>query len=447
MRLPDVPCLRAKQDKPLGDADSGATRCCGNAALSLCLQHSILGNLLVPLSFRDVEFAATALKGNLVETPCLFSRTLSAITGAQVYLKFENHQFTASFKERGALNKLLALTADERERGVIAASAGNHAQGLAYHAKRLVVPATIVMPRFTPNVKVQQTRDHGAEVILFGDNFDEAKAHAVEIANARGLVWVHPYDDEKIIAGQGTIALEMLAAQPQIDTLIVPIGGGGMIAGMALAARGIKPGIAIYGVEAQRFPSMYCALKGITPEFGASTIAEGIAVKEPGRITQAIVKELVNDIFLVDEGDLEESIVLLLEIEKTVVEGAGAAGLAALLKHRQHFQGKQVGLVLCGGNIDPLMLSDIIERGMVRSGRLAQITVELRDLPGSLAEVTACLAEVNANIDEVHHQRAFSHLPVQSAEVDFVLETRDHAHVEQIISALNAAGFRAKLHH
>ena len=397
------------------------------------------------ISLEDIQSAADAIRGSLVDTPCLLSRTLSKISGAEVFLKFENHQFTASFKERGALNKLLSLSLEEKTRGVIAASAGNHAQGLAYHAKRLGVPATIVMPRFTPNVKVEHTRGHGAEVILHGDNFDAAKTYALGLASERSLVWVHPYDDEKVIAGQGTLALEMLAAQPELDALIVPIGGGGMIAGIAVAAKALKPSIEIVGVETERFPSMYCAIKGETPRFGTSTIAEGIAVKEPGRITEAIVRNLVSDIFLIDEGDIEEAIVLLLEIEKTVVEGAGGVGLAALLKNRERFSGKCVGLILCGGNIDPLMLSDIIERGMVRSGRLAQIKVELRDLPGSLADVTACLAAMNANIEEVHHQRAFSHLPIQSAEVDVVLQTRGHEHIRQILAALEAKGFRAEL--
>jgi threonine dehydratase len=399
------------------------------------------------ISLKDVQSAAVAIRGSVVDTPCLHSRTLSQITGAEIYLKFENHQFTASFKERGALNKLLSLSDEERSRGVIAASAGNHAQGLAYHARRLGIPATIVMPRFTPNVKVEHTRGHGAEVILHGENFDAAKAFALDLATQRGLIWVHPYDDEKIIAGQGTIALEMLAAQQDLDTLIVPIGGGGMISGIAVAAKGLRPTMEIIGVQTERFPSMVCAIKGIEPQFGRNTIAEGIAVKEPGRITLGIVRELVSDIVLVDEGDIEEAIVLLLEIEKTVVEGAGAAGLAGLMKNRERFRGKRVGLVLCGGNIDPLMLSDIIERGMVRSGRLARIQVELRDLPGSLAEVTACLAEINANIEEVHHQRAFSHLPIQSAEVDFVLQTRGHSHIEQILAALEQKGFQAQLVH
>jgi threonine dehydratase len=394
----------------------------------------------------DIRAAATALDGSVMQTPCLHSRTLSEITGAQIFLKFENHQFTASFKERGALNKLLSLTPEQRARGVIAASAGNHAQGVAYHARRLGIPTVIVMPRYTPGVKVVHTRRHGAEVILHGEVFDEAKAHAVELAHARGLTFVHPYDDEKVIAGQGTIALEMLAAQPDLEMLVVPIGGGGIIAGMAVAAKGVKAAIEVVGAETTRFPSMYCAVHGLAPEFGTTTIADGIAVKEPGKLTLPLVRELVSEILLVDEGDIEQAIVLLLEIEKTVVEGAGAAGLAAVLAHRDRFRGRKVGLVLCGGNIDPLMLADIIERGMVRTGRLTRLTVELRDLPGALAKVTACLAEQNANIEEISHQRAFTSLPVQSVEVDFVLETRDHDHVQQVIAALAAAGFVARLH-
>jgi threonine dehydratase len=398
------------------------------------------------ISLEDVRIAAAAIDGNVGRTPCMHSRTLSEITGAQIYLKFENHQFTASFKERGALNKLLSLTPEQRSCGVIAASAGNHAQGGAYHAKRLGIHAVIVMPRYTPGVKVVHTRRHGAEVILHGEVFDDAKAHALELARTRGLVLVHPYDDEKVIAGQGTIALEMLAAQPDLEMLVVPIGGGGIIAGMAVAAKGLNPAIQVFGTETTRFPSMYCAIRGLVPEFGTTTIADGIAVKEPGKLTLPIVRELVSEIFLVEEGDIEEAIVLLLEIEKTVVEGAGAAGLAAVLTHRQRFQGKRVGLVLCGGNIDPLMLGDIIERGMVRTGRLTRLTVELRDLPGALAKVTACLAEQNANIEEIAHQRAFTSLPVQSVEVDFVLETRDHEHVQQVLAALAAIGVAARLH-
>ena len=397
------------------------------------------------VTLDDIRAAATPLQGAITDTPCLHSRTLSQITGAEVYLKFENLQFTAAFKERGALTKLLSLTPVERSAGVIAASAGNHAQGVAHHARRLHIPAVIVMPRLTPNVKVERTRSHGAEVVLHGDSFDAAHAHAVALSRERGLVMVHPYDDEKIIAGQGTLALEMLADWPQLEVLIVPIGGGGLIAGVATAAKGVNSAIQIIGVQTERYPSMYRALRNEPAEFGSNTIAEGIAVKTPGTLTLPIVRELVDEIVLVGEGPLEQAIVMLLEIEKTVVEGAGAAGLAALLSYPAMFKGKQVGLILCGGNIDPLMLADIIERGMVRAGRLTRLCVQLTDLPGSLAAVTACIAATRANIEEVHHQRKFTHLPVQSAVVEFVLQTRDHTHAEEIVAALTAAGFTARL--
>jgi threonine dehydratase len=398
------------------------------------------------VSHKDIEAAAQVIKGQVEQTPFLRSRTLSEITGAEVFLKFENHQFTASFKERGALNKLASLTPGQAKKGVIACSAGNHAQGVAYHAHRLGIPAVIVMPRYTPYVKVEQTQKHGAEVILEGENFDGAKAHAIEMAVTRGLTLVHPYDDEKIIAGQGTCGLEMLREQPGIDALVVAIGGGGLISGISIAAKAMKPSIEVVGVEVMRFPAMYHAMRGTQPEFAVSTIAEGIAVKEPGKLTREIIREHVADIVLVDEGDIEQAIVLLLEIEKTVVEGAGAAPLAALLKHPGRFRGKRVGLVLGGGNIDPLMLSEIIERGMVRAGRLARVLVEVRDLPGSLAKVTACVAEQNANIEQVHHQRAFTALAVQNAEVDLVLKTRNHEHVRQVVEALQRVGFKARVH-
>ena len=396
------------------------------------------------VQLKDVQAAAKVIEGHVVKTPCLHSRTLSEITGAQVYLKFENHQFTASFKERGALNKLSSLTDAERKAGVIACSAGNHAQGVAYHAHRLGIPATIVMPRFTPYVKVEHTQKHGAEVILEGDNFDAAKSFAIEACRQRHLTLVHPYDDERIIAGQGTCGLEMLAEHPSLDTLVVAIGGGGLISGISVAAKAIKPGIDVVGVEMVRFPAMYHAMKGTEPSFAASTIAEGIAVKEPGKLTKEIISRNVSEILLVDEGDIEESIVMLLEIEKTVVEGAGAAPLAAVLRNRGRFAGKKIGLVLGGGNIDPLVLAEIVERGMVRAGRLARILVEVRDLPGSLARVTACLAELNANIEEVHHQRAFTSLAVQNAELEVVVKTRNHAHVAQIVDALKKLGFNAR---
>jgi threonine dehydratase len=401
---------------------------------------------VMSVEIADIRKAAVAIKGQVVETPCLHSRTLSDITGAEVYLKFENHQFTASFKERGALNKLLSLTGAQAAKGVIAVSAGNHAQGVAYHAHRLGIPAVIVMPQFTPNVKVEHTAKHGAEVILHGADFDEAKDLMRSLARERGLAIVHPYDDELIIAGQGTIGLEMLAAHPGIDTLAIAIGGGGLISGISIAAKAHDPKIEVIGVETERYPSMLHALKGTTPEFGLSTIAEGIAVKEAGLITREIVRRNVSDILLVDEGDIEQAIVLLLEIEKTVVEGAGAASLAAMLRYPERFKGKQVGIVLCGGNIDPLMLAEIIQRGMVRSGRMARIRIEVRDLPGALAKATACLAELGANVEEVHHQRAFTHLPVQNAEIDFVVKTRNHAHVLQLVEGLQAIGFKARVH-
>jgi len=400
----------------------------------------------MPVTAHSIRAAAAALADQVIDTPCLYSRTLSEITGAEVYLKFENLQFTASFKERGALVKLLALAPEERAAGVLAVSAGNHAQGVAYHAKRLGIHAVIVMPRHTPHVKVEHTRAFGAEVVLAGDNFDEAKAHGLALAALRKLSLVHPYDDDHVISGQGTVALEMLAREPRLEVLLVPVGGGGLIAGMAVAAKAVNPGIELYGVETENFPSMYCALRGEAPRFAANTIAEGIAVKEPGALTLPIVRELTRGILLVGEGEIEHAIVLLLEIEKTVVEGAGAAGLAALLAQPERFRGRRVGIVLSGGNIDPLTLSVIIERGMVRAGRLARLTVELRDLPGALATVTACLAEANANIEEVHHQRAFTNLPLQTAEVEFVLKTRSREHVEEIIRALRAAGFAARIH-
>jgi threonine dehydratase len=396
------------------------------------------------VTLKDIETAAGVIRGQVIETPFLHSRTLSQITGAEVHLKFENHQFTASFKERGAFNKLSSLTPEERRRGVIACSAGNHAQGVAYHARRLGIPATIVMPRYTPFVKVEQTRGHGAEVILEGDNFDGAKDFALKAAVERALTLVHPYNDEKIIAGQGTCGLEMMRARPDLDALIVAIGGGGLIAGISTAAKSMKPSIDVYGVEVKRFPAMYHAMKGTTPEFAASTIAEGIAVKEPGTLTLPIIRKNVKEVILVDEGDIEEAIVMLLEIEKTVVEGAGAAPLAALLRNRDRFEGKCLALVLGGGNIDPLMMGEIIQRGMVRTGRLSRIMVEIRDVPGSLAKVASCVAEQNGNIEEVRHLRAFTHLAVQNAELELVLKTRNREHVKEIVAALNNCGFKAR---
>ncbi|MGE8673205.1 MAG: threonine ammonia-lyase [Achromobacter kerstersii] len=402
------------------------------------------------IDIASIQTARENLRGQVLKTPFTLSRTLSDIFGAEIWLKFENLQFTASFKERGALNRMLTLSDEERAKGVIAVSAGNHAQGVAYHAQRMGVPAVIVMPRFTPTVKVANTRRFGAEVVLAGDTFDDAKAHGYELAQARGLIMIHPYDDEAVISGQGTVALEMLEDQPQLDTLVIAIGGGGLISGMATAAKALKPDIEIVGVQTERFPSMYAAVKGITMPQGQYTIAEGIAVKSPGALTQPIVTQLVDHIELVSEADIEHAIVVLLEIEKTVVEGAGAAGLAALLRAQEagsdRFKGKRIGLVLTGGNIDPLMLGELIERGMVRAGRLARIRVDLRDLPGALAHATKLIADAQANITEVHHQRAFTSLPVRNVEVDFVLQTRGPEHILEVIDILNAAGFAASNH-
>ena len=394
------------------------------------------------IHLADIRAAAQRLAGHVLDTPCVESKTLSQIVGAQVFLKFENLQFTASFKERGALNKLGHL-AEQGVRGVIAASAGNHAQGVAHHAQRLGLRAVIVMPVLTPMVKVERTRGFGAEVVLHGNGFDEAREHALVLATQQGLHFVHPFDDPLVIAGQGTIGLEMLAAQPELDTLVIAVGGGGLISGIATAARAIKPGLQIIGVQAARFPAMVNHIQGTAHPQGSSTIAEGIAVGQPGQLTRRIVAELVDDLLLVDEGDIEQAVLMLLEIEKTVVEGAGAAGLAALLKHPGRFAGQKVGLVLCGGNIDPLLLSAIIERGMVRAGRLARVQVGARDAPGVLARITAIVGEAGANIDEVHHQRAFSALSAQNVEVGLVLQTRNPAHVQQVVAALVAAGFEA----
>jgi threonine dehydratase len=399
----------------------------------------------VSVGIADVEAAAARLHGQVLDTPCVESRTLGQILGCHVFLKFENLQFTASFKERGALNKLATLLASGQPiKGVIAASAGNHAQGVAHHAQRLGLRAVIVMPQHTPTVKVERTRGFGAEVVLHGDTFDQARDRALQMAAEQGLTFVHPFDDEAVIAGQGTIGLEMLRAQPDLDTLVIAVGGGGLISGIATAVRALKPGMQIIGVQTSRFPAMVNVVKGTAHAQGASTIAEGIAVGQPGQITRQIIKAQVDDLVLVDEGDIEQAIVMLLEIEKTLVEGAGAAGLAALLKDPARFAGKKVGLVLCGGNIDPLLLAAILERGMVRAGRLARIKVNARDTPGVLARITAIVAEAGANIDEVHHQRAFSMLSVQSVEVELVLQTRNPAHVQDVVARLGDAGFEAR---
>jgi threonine dehydratase len=398
----------------------------------------------VTITYSDIEAAALRLTGQVLDTPCVESKTLGQIVGAQVFLKFENLQFTASFKERGALNKLAALMdSGKRIKGVIAASAGNHAQGVAHHAQRLGLRAVIVMPISTPMVKVERTRGFSADVVLHGDNFDQAREHALRLAEEQGLTFIHPFDDELVVAGQGTIGIEMLRAQPDLDTLVIAVGGGGLISGIATAVRKLKPGIRVIGVQTSRFPAMVNAVKGTAHAQGTSTIAEGIAVGVPGKITQVMIRDLVDDMVLVDEGDIEQAVLMLLEIEKTVVEGAGAAGLAALLKEPARYAGRKVGLVLCGGNIDPLLLAAIIERGMVRAGRLARIRVNARDTPGVLARITAVVAEAGANIDEVHHQRAFSSLSAQSVEVELVLQTRNPEHVREVVAALQQAALDA----
>jgi threonine dehydratase len=398
----------------------------------------------LPVTADDVRAARRAIEGEVVRTPCLLSRTLSAITGAQVWLKFENLQFTASFKERGALNKLLTLDADQRKRGVIAMSAGNHAQGVAYNAQRLGIPATIVMPKFTPIVKVQQTEGHGATVILHGDKLEESAAHARELAEKRGLTFVHPYDDPLVMAGQGTIALEMLEDVPALDTLVVPIGGGGLIAGMAVAARSVKSDIEIVGVQAELYPAMAARLKGETAVCDGDSLAEGIAVKYPGDLTFEVVKALVDDVLLVGERDLEHAVSMLLNIEKTVVEGAGAAGLAAILAHPSRFRGRHVGLVLCGGNIDTRLLANVLLRDLARDGRIARLRIRLKDRPGQLFGVARIFDQQQVNIIEVYHQRVFTNLPAKGLITDIECETRDRAHLERLIEALRAAGYEVR---
>lgn len=397
------------------------------------------------VTLAEVEAARLTLGDAIVHTDMDLSRTLSEIVGAEVWLKFENLQFTGAFKERGALNRLSALSPGERARGVIAMSAGNHAQGVAYHAQRLAIPATIVMPEATPVVKVENTRAHGAAVVLHGASLEEAAEHAHRLAAERGLVFIHPFDDPLVIAGQGTISLEMLAAVPDLDTLVVPIGGGGLISGMAAAAKAIKPSIRIIGVQSRLWPSMYNAIKGESLDMRGDTLAEGIAVKYPGRLTLAHVRALVDDIVLVSEADLERAVTLLITIEKTVVEGAGAAGLAAVLAQPERFAGDKLGLVLCGGNIDPRLLASVLTRELAREGRLARLSIDIPDKPGQLARVARAIADAGANVLEVYHQRIFTDLPAKGAELNLVIETRDRAHLGAVVGALEAAGYAVEV--
>ncbi|HSG87827.1 MAG TPA: threonine ammonia-lyase [Pseudomonadales bacterium] len=397
------------------------------------------------ISLTDVESAARLIEGQIVRTDVRHSRTLSSITGAEIWLKFETQQFTASFKERGALTRLLALDEAQRAKGVICMSAGNHAQAIAYHAKRLGIPATIVMPRFTPNAKVEQTRVFGPEVILHGAVFDEAIRFTEDLAAERGLTLVHPYNDPAVMAGQGTLALELLEDAPRPDVIVVPIGGGGLISGIAVAADAIAPEVEIIGVEAERFASTWRALKGEGPEYGNSTIAEGIAVKAPGSLTLPVIRRHVNDLLLVGERDLERAVLMMLEIEKTVVEGAGAAGLAAVLAHPERFRGRRVALPVCGGNIDLMILSSVIQRGLVRSHRLVRIRVEIPDVPGALGEICRLIGELDSNIIDLQHQRAFAGSSVRATGVDFVLQMRGEEQIDQVLERLGAEGYAARL--
>ena len=397
------------------------------------------------VSLDDIRATHGLIAGAVERTPCAHSRTLSRIAGCEVYLKLENEQYTASFKDRGALVKLLSLTPAERARGVIAASAGNHAQGVAYHAERLGIPAIIVMPKGTPFTKVIHTRAFGAEVVLIGEDVSQARVKAEALCAERDLVFVHPYDDERVIAGQGTVALEMLEDRPELDCLIVPIGGGGLMAGMALAAKALKPAIEIYGVQTELYPSMVGALRGGPAPTGGQTIAEGIAVKEPGRLTIEIIRRLAADVFLVGESAIEQAVLMLLEIEKTVTEGAGAAPLAALLANKARFAGRKVGLVVSGGNIDTRILASILMRGLVRQGRLVRLRVKISDKPGTLAQVAEIVGELGGNIVEIYHQRLFYDVPVKLAELDVVAETRDMTHAREIQARLSEAGFPTRI--
>ncbi|HEY1243920.1 MAG TPA: threonine ammonia-lyase [Hyphomicrobiaceae bacterium] len=394
----------------------------------------------LPVALGAVEAARRRLLGAIIETQCSWSRTLSLILGCKVWLKFENLQFTASFKERGALNRLSALSEEERRLGVIAMSAGNHAQGVAYHARRLSIPATIVMPVSTPTVKVVNTRRHGAEAILRGETVEEAAAFARDYGRERRLTFIHPYDDPLVIAGQGTVALEMLGAAPEIDVLVVPIGGGGLISGMAVAAKALKPDIEVIGVQAALYPSMYNTIRRESLPMRGDTLAEGIAVKAPGQITQEIVRALVDDIVLVTEAEIEHALSLLINIEKTVVEGAGAAALAAVCADPARFKGRNVGLVMTGGNIDTRLLASVLTRELAREGRLSQLSIDLADRPGQLAKVANLLGDAGANIVEVYHQRVFTELPAKGALLEVVIETRDRAHLDETVRKLRAGG-------
>jgi threonine dehydratase len=393
------------------------------------------------ITLDDIRAAAARLEGHVERTPCRYSRTLSEITGAEVWVKFENLQFTAAYKERGALNKLLLLSDEERSRGVIAASAGNHAQGLAYHGARLGVPVTIVMPKGTPFVKVEHTRQHGANVVIFGDTYDEAAAHAQQLREERSLTFVHPFDDYDVMAGQGTIALEMLEDVPDLEILPVPIGGGGLISGVATAAKAINPNIRIIGCEPAMFPSFTARMRGLNAEAGGQTIAEGIAVREVGTKTYAVARPLIDDVLLLEEPYIERAVALYCNVEKTIAEGAGAASLAALLAYPERFRGKKCGLILCGGNIDTRLLASVLTRELVRAQRLVSLRIIGDDRPGLLATVSRVIGEMGGNIIEVAHNRLALDVPAKGAEFDIMIETRDAQHTQEIMVALRDCGY------
>lgn len=396
------------------------------------------------LTLDHVRAAHARIRDSIVETPTLHSQTLSKLTGANIYLKFENLQFTAAYKERGALNAILLLSEEQRSKGVIAASAGNHAQGLSYHGTRLGIPVTIVMPVPTPTVKVMQTESVGGKVVLFGETFDDAYKYARQLEAEQGLTFVHPFDDPNVAAGQGTVALEMLESIPSLDMLVVPIGGGGLLSGMGTAARALKPDIGLIGVQAELYPSMYALLKNVEMPCEGDTLAEGIAVKIPGAFTSEVIRELVDEIVLVSEAELETAVSLLLQIEKTVVEGAGAAGLAAVMANPEMFAGKNVGIVLCGGNIDTRLLANVLLRDLARSGRLARLRLTLQDRPGALFKVMRLFNEHNINIIEIYHQRIFTTLPAKGLITDIECEARDAQQLQGLVDGLNVAGYKVE---
>ena len=397
------------------------------------------------VSLEDIKDASKVIEGQVLRTPSIQAARLSEDLGFDLVLKLENLQTTGSFKERGAVNKLSSLTDEQRKTGVIAMSAGNHAQGVAYHAMRMGIPATIVMPDFAPITKVERTRSFGAQVVLTGDTLDASAVAAREIAKEKNLTFVHPYDDEFIVAGQGTIGMEMLEDHPDLEVIVVPIGGGGIISGIATAVKAIKPDIKVYGVETEFYPSMYQALHNLTPNSGGQTLADGIAVNNPGQITRAIIKELVEEIILVDETAIETAIAALAEKQKLVAEGAGAAGLAALLAHPQRFKGKKVGTVICGGNIDVRILAGVLTRGLVRDGRMVRLRIDISDRPGVLGKLADIIGRSGGNIIEVFHQRLFQDVPVRNAEIDIIIETRNADHVKEIVDGLQGQGFRTRV--